>query len=201
MSAFVVRIYFAARRAFSACACSMWERTSFTHAGGQADAVTVRHAFHAATACSSRAVPLSRSPSLQSAVPRLFCVIAQSSGTRSRVRVSGARQLYSRAVAPVVALQAQGQGFEARRLNPKGPFTAHPRRCRTPRRRSLRNPICRPSSRCIADRNLRYSELLRTSWIEARVTKGPRRASRCVTRFPGWARIFKTITSPACPAK
>jgi hypothetical protein len=32
--------------------------------------------------------------------------------------------------------------------------SAQSRRCRTPRRRSLHNPICRPSSRCVADRNL-----------------------------------------------
>jgi hypothetical protein len=37
-----------------------------------------------------RAVPLSRSPSLESALPRLFCVVAQSSGTRSRVLSSSA---------------------------------------------------------------------------------------------------------------
>ena len=73
------------RRAISACALSRPERTSWTHSGGQTNAVTVKHASHAATACSSHAVPVSRSPSARSALPRLFCVIAQSSGTRSRV--------------------------------------------------------------------------------------------------------------------
>jgi hypothetical protein len=41
-------------------------------------------ARYADTASSSRAVPLSRAPSVSSARPRLFCVPAQSSGTRSR---------------------------------------------------------------------------------------------------------------------
>ena len=36
------------------------------------------------------AVPLSRSPSRSRALPRLFWVMAQSSGTRSRVRTSSA---------------------------------------------------------------------------------------------------------------
>jgi integrase/recombinase XerD len=40
----------------------------------------------AATASSSRAVSLSRSPRRESAMPRLFWAIAQSNGTRSRVR-------------------------------------------------------------------------------------------------------------------
>ncbi len=39
----------------------------------------------AATAASNCAVPFPRSPSARSALPRLFCVAAQSSGTRSRV--------------------------------------------------------------------------------------------------------------------
>ena len=49
-----------------------------------------RAARKAATASSSFAVPLSRSPSLISARPRLFCVSAQRSGTRSRVLSSRA---------------------------------------------------------------------------------------------------------------
>jgi hypothetical protein len=44
----------------------------------------------AATASSSRAVPLSRCPSFQSARPRLACVAAHWSGTRSRVYSSNA---------------------------------------------------------------------------------------------------------------
>jgi hypothetical protein len=43
-------------------------------------------ARNAATASPSRTVPLSRSPSFQRAVPRLFSVIAQSSGTRWPLR-------------------------------------------------------------------------------------------------------------------
>jgi site-specific DNA recombinase len=43
-----------------------------------------------ATASSSRAVPLSRSPSLPSAVPRFICVMAHRSGMRSRVHPSSA---------------------------------------------------------------------------------------------------------------
>jgi hypothetical protein len=39
----------------------------------------------AATASSSRSVPLSRSPSLKSALPRFICVVAHWSGTRARV--------------------------------------------------------------------------------------------------------------------
>jgi hypothetical protein len=38
------------------------------------------------------AVPLSRSPSLRSALPRLFCVSAHLSGTRSRVYSSSAEK-------------------------------------------------------------------------------------------------------------
>jgi hypothetical protein len=90
-SAAVTRqIYWAMRRAFSVRAWSMWAYTSRTHACGQADAVTVRHASQAATASVRCAVSLSRSPSVNSALPRLFCVVAQSSGTRSRVRSSSA---------------------------------------------------------------------------------------------------------------
>src|SRR5438094_805423 len=43
----------------------------------------------AATACFSRAVSFSLSPSARSAFPRAFWVLAQSSGTRSRELVNG----------------------------------------------------------------------------------------------------------------
>src|SRR5271165_7054627 len=82
--------YLAYRRAISACVSSRRVLTNRTHSGGQTGVVTVRHALKAATASSRRAVPLSRSPSRASAPPRFFCVIAQSSGTRSRVLSSSA---------------------------------------------------------------------------------------------------------------
>ena len=54
----------------------------------------------ASTPCSSPAVPLPRSPSISRARPRLFWVPAQSSGTRSREFLKGARKV--RRPAPAV---------------------------------------------------------------------------------------------------
>ena len=59
-----------------------------------------------------RAVPLSCCASIESAVPRLFCVLAQSSGTRSRVHSCDTGGAFGPLVARVVIETAPG----ARRL-------------------------------------------------------------------------------------
>jgi hypothetical protein len=51
--------------------------------------------------------------------------------------------------------------------------SAHPHRCRTPRRRSLHNPICRPSSRCIAGRDLRPGKAPESLELFARARQRP----------------------------
>jgi len=56
--------------------------------------------------------------------------------------------------------------------------------CRTFQRRSLHNPICRPSPSCNANRRFVESAIyilasrLRASWMEARATKAPRVSAR-----------------------
>ena len=61
---------------------------------------------------------------------------------------------------------------------------AQPCHCRTLWRRSLHNPICRPSLSCVADRlfveftTYARTSRLRASWMEARVTKVTRISAR-----------------------
>ena len=53
--------------------------------GMRSRVISVSASWKAATACSRRAVPLSRSASLKSALPRLLCIVAHWRGARSRV--------------------------------------------------------------------------------------------------------------------
>src|SRR5262249_14363988 len=61
-------------------------------------------------------------------------------------------------------------------VGPQSLDSAHPRRCRTLRRRSSDHPICRPSSSCLAKsvfpevRRSRHASRLRSSWMAARVS-------------------------------
>jgi hypothetical protein len=93
---------------------------------------------------------------------------------------------------------ALGSNPVARPGSSERPESAQPRRCRAFRRRSLHDPICRPSRPCHA--NQRFVELaiyalasrLRASWMEARATRRPgfRQGSRSPWRDAGCVEIL-----------
>ena len=70
--------------------------------------------------------------------------------------------------------------FTAASRSQHGQLSAQPRRCRAFQRRSLHNPIYRPSSSCIANRwfveftAYALASRLRASRMEARATKAPK---------------------------